>query len=324
MNQEDYNSAMVGVEFANTLVSAADSKAARKHATQEAEKAREWQEMMYDRQLDDNIAWRTHQEVYNSPEAQMKRYRDAGINPMYAITGNGGNTVTTPNPSSVAMVAKADTPAPRNLRFNPEVLAQARLTKAQAKSIEASTRASDAQANMYNAQANEANARAEGYKSENVEKAYKADIVNELKKVYTDLGGHFGELVPFSKAQAWIYANKKEYDHLFVGMDFQNAKKTFLHLDAVRAFERDLHSHQRKMFEHELSQAKSAAHIFSVSAKWAIANQWINAGSQVFGAAASLFGSFKGTSFMPSVSRSLTPSKREHHYYGDTYNTINN
>lgn len=306
MNQEDYNYAMVAAEFANTAVAAADSKAARKHASDEAVKSREWQEKMYDRQLDDNIAWRTHQEAYNSPEAQMARYRDAGINPMYAVTGNGGNSIVTPNSTSVPMTNKADTPAPRNLRFNPQVLAQSAITKAQVKSI-------NAQANMYNAQANEANTRAEGLSSENVGKKYEADVINELRKVCIDIdGGDY--LEPMHKAEAWIRAYKRQYEYQYQGMSFRDAKAQFEHNKAVRKFEVSLNEHKKKLFQHELSQAKSAAQVFRVSAKWAIANQWINAGAEMLGASASLFGAFKGTSMMPTTSRNYSES------YGDFTN----
>lgn len=312
MNQSDFNNAMVAIELANTAVSAADSNKARKHATAEAEKARDWQERMYDRQLDDQIAWRAHQEEYNSPEAQMKRYRDAGINPMYAITGNGQNAVITPSGAAVPMTSKADTPAPRNLRFNTAVLQQAALTKAQVKNVESSTRANLAQANKFNAEANEADARAEGHTYENVGKSYEADVINALKNVYTDLDGRYKKAVPFYQAEAWIRANKRQYDHLFAGLDFQNAKETFMHLSAVRQFEKDLHAHQRSLFEQELAQAKSATAVFEVSARWALANQWINSVSHVLGAAGSFIGAFKGTSAMPFNSRSFSESYGDH------------
>lgn len=304
MNQSDYNNAMIAVEMANTAVAAADSKQARKHATEEAKKARDFQEYMYDRQLDDNIAWRTHQEQYNSPEAQMQRYRDAGINPMYAVTGNGGNTVTTPMTANVSMAAKADTPVKPSPRFDSSVIAQAALTKAQVKAV-------NAQANMYNAQANEADARAEGYTYENVSKSYEADVVNFLKNIYTDLDGRLKN-VSFAQIEANIRADKRKYDHLFNGMSFNDAKDEFMHLREVREFARDLNQHQRDKFESELSQAKSAAKLFEVSARWAIPNQWINAGSQVLGAAASVFGAAKGTSFMPTHSRSYSESYGDH------------
>lgn len=305
MNQEDYYTAQIAVEFANTAIAAADSRSARKHATEEAEKARAWQEQMYDRQLDDNIAWRTHQEQYNSPEAQMQRYRDAGINPMYAVTQGSSSNIVTPNTTAVPMTSKADTPAPRNLRFNPEVINQAMITKAQVKAL-------NAQANKYNAEANEADARADGYTYENVGKSYEADVINSLKNIYTDLRGRYNNPVSFAQAEAWIRANKREYDFVFAGMDFDNAKKTFEHLNVVRQFEKDLQDHQRSKFEHELSQAKSAAEIFEVSAKWAIANQWISAASDLLGAGAAVFGAAKGTSIMPTYSRSFNESYGDH------------
>lgn len=308
MNQEDYYNAQIAVEFANTAVAAADSRAARKHATAEAEKARDWQEQMYDRQLDDNIAWRTHQEQYNSPAAQMQRYRDAGINPMYAVTQGGSSNIVTPNSTAVPMTNKADTPAPRNLRFNPEVINQSLITKAQVKAL-------DAQANMYNAEANEANTRAEGQRYDNVGKQLSALINEELKKL--NLTSPTGEADSASYAQfkANAIAQAEEFSYEFNQMSFWDAKKKFVHLDAVRQFERDLQNHQRAKFEYELSQAKSAAHIFSVSAKWAVANQFINAATEVLGAAASMLNATKGTGFMPIHSRSYSESYGDHTTY---------
>lgn len=289
----------------------------RRFQSDEAAKNREFQQQMYDRQMDDNIAWRTHQEQYNSPEAQMSRFRDAGINPMFAVTGNGQNTVISPmsmssgygsSPTGGLNTAPIDSVARRAMEYNRRV---------QENQMQNDTLVSEAQAAALSAQANEHNARAEGIRYENSEKEYNADVYRYLRETYTDLYGHLGnrendELVPFAKAEAYIRANRREYDYVFDGMSFADAKDKFKHLKAVREFERDLQSHQRSVFQYELSQAQSAAEVFSVSARWAVRNQWIHAGSEILGASAAFVGSVKGTGMMPTHSRSFSESFGDH------------
>lgn len=292
----------------------------RQFQAEQAEINRDFQREMYDRQMDDNIAWRTHQEQYNSPEAQMSRYRDAGINPMYAITGNGQNTVTSPmsmsggygsSPSGGSNTSSIDSVARRAMEYNRRV---------QENQMQNNTLVSEAQAAALQAQADEHSARAQGIRYENSERRYNADVYDALRNIYTDLYKTLGDkdkgkMVPFAEAEAFIRANAREYDYIFDGMNFTEAKDRFTHLRAVREFERDLQEHQRNLFEHELSQAQSASQVFSVAAKWAVPNQWINAGGQVLGAAASMVGAVKGTSLMPTHSRNYSESYGDHTSY---------
>lgn len=63
----------------------------------------EWQEHMYERQRADNLAdWHMMNE-YNSPAAQMERYREAGIsiNP-YLMYGNNASSVATGQPKEAS------------------------------------------------------------------------------------------------------------------------------------------------------------------------------------------------------------------------------
>lgn len=54
---------------------------------------RRWSEQMYNRQYQDNIAFWNRQNEYNSPQAQMKRYQEAGLNPNL-IYGSGSSAGT--------------------------------------------------------------------------------------------------------------------------------------------------------------------------------------------------------------------------------------
>lgn len=67
------------------------------------EKSREHSYRMYEKQKADNIAFWNMQNEYNSPQAQMKRYQEAGLNPalMYG-QGNSGNAspISTPDVQS--------------------------------------------------------------------------------------------------------------------------------------------------------------------------------------------------------------------------------
>lgn len=55
-------------------------------------KNRKWQEMMYERRKNDQLENWQLQNAYNSPEAQMQRYKDAGLNPhlIYGQTNEAG------------------------------------------------------------------------------------------------------------------------------------------------------------------------------------------------------------------------------------------
>ena len=60
-------------------------------------KTREWNESMYQRQLNDNIKLWNMQNEYNSPMAQMQRLKDANLNPNLVYgTGTVANNASTP------------------------------------------------------------------------------------------------------------------------------------------------------------------------------------------------------------------------------------
>jgi len=57
---------------------------------QQNKKSRQWSEKMYNQQYGDNIDFWQMQNEYNSPENQMSRFRDAGLNPAL-IYGQGSS-----------------------------------------------------------------------------------------------------------------------------------------------------------------------------------------------------------------------------------------
>ena len=57
-------------------------------------KTRQWNEKMYAQQRTDALADWNMQNAYNSPEQQMQRLRDAGLNPNL-VYGNGAEAMST-------------------------------------------------------------------------------------------------------------------------------------------------------------------------------------------------------------------------------------
>lgn len=63
-------------------------------------KNRRWSENMYQRQYNDNLAFWAMQNDYNSPQSQMRRFQEAGLNPNLIYgQGNSGNagSIQTPD-----------------------------------------------------------------------------------------------------------------------------------------------------------------------------------------------------------------------------------
>lgn len=276
----------------------------REWASEEAQHNRDFQVQMYERQLDDNIAWRTHQEDYNSPEAQMQRYRDAGINPMYVVAGNaGGNMVQTPMQASGSGYGSS-TPSPQ----------QHRLSFAEAFRLKNEIRLTDANIKLIESEARERNANARRIEDSHPETSFYRDVWNRYSHHF------FNEEGSMVDNEALYMANAMMYKHELQAMQYEDAKATFIHSKAVRKFELNLQEHKRQMFRYELSHAKSASEIFQVSAKWAVANQWINAGSELLGAATGLLKAIKA----PASRDTYITGSNERHIYGDNMYNINN
>lgn len=293
------NLGLVG-DFLNMGYDAWQSAEARKFASEEAQKNRDFQSEMYNRQLSDSIDWRTHQEIYNSPSAQMQRFVDAGINPMFMVTGaNGGTSVHTPSLTG-GFGSTAATPGYSTGRIN----------VAEAIRLKNESRIARGQEKLLEAEARKANADAQEIEYKQPRGEYFRDVWNTFKNIHTTDGWSMAQ------DEAHFMSQARQYDWDFQDMSFEDAKLTFEHSKEVRAFARDLQGHQRSLFEHELSQAKSAASTFAVAAKWAVANQWINAGSQVLGAATGLARAFNVPT--TTVQKTITSyDNSERHIYGD-------
>jgi len=72
-------------------------------------KTREWNERMYDKQKQDNLDFWNLQNSYNTPQQQMQRYQEAGLNPAL-MYGNGtpGNASSAPDaPTAMPLNHKA-------------------------------------------------------------------------------------------------------------------------------------------------------------------------------------------------------------------------
>lgn len=264
----------------------------REWASQEAQHNRDFQEQMYERQHDDSIAWRTHQEQYNSPEAMMQRYRDAGINPMYVVNGAaGGSSVSTPMQANGSGYGSS-TPSP----------SQHRLSFAEAFRMRNEARLTDANVKLIESEAREHNANAQTVE----DNLPKTGFYRQVWETYSNMSLADGKDGSWSTQdmEAGFMFNARKYELALQLDGFIDAREQFIHSREVREFENSLHRHQRSMFMHELSQAKSATELFRVAAKWAVPNQWINASSKILGGAAGLLGSFRGMPFMPMTSQS--------------------
>jgi hypothetical protein len=64
-------------------------------------KTREWNEKMYERQRNDALADWMRQNEYNTPEAQMQRFKQAGLNPnlIYGQSNEGATIRSTDSKS---------------------------------------------------------------------------------------------------------------------------------------------------------------------------------------------------------------------------------
>ena len=68
------------------------AKKNREFAREEAEKQKQWAEQMYNKQNAWNYEMWQKENEYNSPEAQVNRLRDAGLNPLnYGLDGTGNS-----------------------------------------------------------------------------------------------------------------------------------------------------------------------------------------------------------------------------------------
>lgn len=283
----------------------------RDWASQEAQHNRDFQQRMYERQLDDSIAWRTHQEQYNSPEAMMQRYRDAGINPMYAVSGGSvGNTIATP--FSVGGGSHgSSTPTPN----------QHRLSFAEAFRMRNEARMTDAHVELLESEAREHNVISEGIELDNAKKniesgywasnAYqtsrnliKMNQLNDaqrslLEKQGAEIDAHMDEI------QSKINLNKAAVaDHL----------AHVQHQVWYTSFMQSLAPLERERLQYAVDELRSTANIKQFQDEMKKTSYWLNFGTQIVGSISQVIGSIKGLSFAPlnSVNNS----------YSESYSTV--
>lgn len=290
----------VGTQAANMAYDGYNTKKGREWAAQEAEKNRDFQVEMYNRQLSDSIDWREHQEAYNSPSAQMQRYADAGINPMYLVSGaNGGNTIHTPSLTGGFGSTPVSPQTPTG-----------RLSVVEAIRLNNETRIARGQEDLLQAEARKFNAEAQNQEYKHGYGAYFSDVWNTYRNIRTL------DNETMAQDHAYYMDAAREYEWRLLDMSFADAKAAYEHSKEVRAFAKDLNDHQRKLFEHELSQAESAAHVFAVQAKWALRNQWTDNIAKVLGAATGLAHAFNVPK--TTIQKTITSyDNSERHIYGD-------
>lgn len=287
-------------QAANMAYDGYNTKKGREWAAEEAEKNRDFQVEMYNRQLSDSIDWREHQESYNSPAAQMQRFADAGINPMYFVTGaNGGNTIHTPSITG-GFGSTPVTPQTPTGRIN--VMEAVRLQN--------ETRIARGQERLLDAEARKANAEAQNQEYKHGYGAYYNEVWDTFRNIHT------GDNFNMAHDYALYMSVARQYEWDMLDLSFEDAKAAFEHSKEVRAFAKDLNEHQRKLFEYELSQAQSAADVFAVQARWAVANQWTDNIAKVLGAAAGVAHAFNVPK--TTVQKTITSyDNSERHIYGD-------
>lgn len=104
MNESQLNQALNAANAAlgqvsNTIGAANLDKINRKFAVEQAEKQREWNEAMWSKTNAWNYEMWKETNAYNTPEAQLQRLRDAGLNPLYyGLDGSSANGLEASQP----------------------------------------------------------------------------------------------------------------------------------------------------------------------------------------------------------------------------------
>lgn len=138
MNQSDLNAWLgYGTQLMGANMDMMMQYSSQKWKEKEAKKVREWNEQMYERQLEDNREnWRMANE-YALPSAQLARIREAGLNPLLMYEGGLSQQVASPAQGADVNSAPAAT---GSMQTNyGQALSGAALIKAQIDNINADT-----------------------------------------------------------------------------------------------------------------------------------------------------------------------------------------
>lgn len=111
---------------------------------EEAQKNRDFQEKMYNKQVQDNINFWNLQNEYNLPSAQLQRLRDANLNPML-MYGAGGNVQNVANGAPESAQAPSGAQASKSF-YNPIELANLALLQAEVENKKADTQVKETEA----------------------------------------------------------------------------------------------------------------------------------------------------------------------------------
>ena len=295
--------------FSNNIAASNLDKKNREWAAEQAQNNRDFQLQMYERQLDDNIAWRQHAEEYNSPSAQMQRYRDAGINPMYIVSqGAGGNIVQTPmqaNGSGYGSSVGVPTNNARRFGMMEGLRASAQL------------RISAAEENLLTSQARVYQEQAKGIELDNAKKevesgywasnAYqtsrhliKMNQLNDsqrsmMKKQEQEIDAHIDEI------QSKINLNKVAVANQLAQMQHQLWYTSFM---------QSLAPLEQERLQLAVDELRATANIKQFQDKMKKWTYWTDFGTQVVGSISQVLGSIKGLSFAPVNSVNHSFSKR--------------
>lgn len=104
--QNSANETNIAMNRENNLFNASQAAVARNWQSSENEKSRAFSLDQYLREID----WQKYLLGYSTPEEQLKRYRDAGINPYFAM-GNISSGVLQSNPTATSPSSNSATPA---------------------------------------------------------------------------------------------------------------------------------------------------------------------------------------------------------------------
>lgn len=284
--------------FSSNIAAANLDKKNREWAAEQAQHNRDFQLQMYERQLDDNIAWREHAEQYNSPSAQMQRYRDAGINPMYVVSqGAGGNVIQTPmQANGSGYGSSVGVPANNARRFG---LMEGLRASAQ-------LRISAAEENLLTSQARVYQEQAQGIELDNTKKeiesgywasnAYQTSRhiikMNQLtddqrvlmKKQASEVDAHIDEI------QSKIDLNKVAVGNQLAQMQHQLWYTSFM---------QSLAPVEQERLQLAVAELRATTNIKQFQDKMKKWSYWTDFGVQVTGAITQVIGSIKGLSFAP-------------------------
>ena len=236
----------------------------REHNLQLAQLQNEWNQQQW------NL-----ENAYNSPEAQMKRMKDAGLNPdmMYGGGVSGNLAASSPDLTAGAPATPMDWSALGSKKSLMDALVV------------------DAQLEQMNAQTEKIKSETKGQDISNDIQSWEKEITDTLREE-----GYQGAIA-FGRAAYEEYKGRLERTKFNTEMQKYNYLVDELeHEKTVRAFERELMPQQKEMFEALLREAVASANIKAFIDKMKALDFWtdkgIEAAQTIFGGIGA-FGKFK-------------------------------